>query len=69
MNQSAMDHYEVGKLGAYFCPTVEHVDTHLRMLVKRIAAPSSKPGDLDRARADLDLLLDKRGQMTAAVPA
>lgn len=57
----ARDHYLIGKLGSYLCPTVDHVDGHLRALRLRLRLTCDLTArQRDNTRADVDALLDRR---------
>jgi hypothetical protein len=58
--------YVVGKTGAFHIPTLLHVDIALRAAVLRLqeGAPETT---VARVRADVDLLLDRRRELSEAL--
>lgn len=64
------DAYLVGKLGAYFVPTLARLDKAIHDLHLSLIVTSAVPQRrFDNTRHDIDALLDRRGLMTEKVPA
>lgn len=61
MSTTSQDRYLVGHLGAYDIATVARIDHHIRALrIYRLASRQQA----NRARHDVDMLLDARSTMT-----
>lgn len=56
------EHYIQGKIGSYLATTPAAIDAHLRKL--RLRLERTGPAAHPMIRADIDLLLDRRRELT-----
>lgn len=60
MTTASRGRYLVGKLASYDASTIAHIDRHLRGLRYRLTLADQTERQRDRAREDIDALLDRR---------